>query len=862
MRTLREWWHRLIGQLRRGRRDEDLAEELQLHAELASAAGRRVDRPAQAIEALRDQRGLPWLDDLERDLRYGLRSLRRTPGVTFVALVILALGIGATTAVFTVVRSVLLRPLPFADPGALYVISYTSPGPAWLYPGMSDRGYLAFREATQTFESMATFAEAQSTLTGIGDAMRVSGAAVTTDFFRVLGIRAAAGRIFGPEQDRPGNDRSVLISDRLWRGTFGGDPQLLEKTITLNGMPYRVIGILPPGFSYPAGATYWIPLTVRVNPNLGFTRPVIGRVNPGVTVEQAQADLDRWVRSLPPDPRRGRDLLARVMPLHEAMVGDIRLSLLVFAAAVGLVLLIACANVANLLLLRAMSRRQEIATRLALGGSRRRVARQLITEGALMSLAGGCLGTAVALAAGPALLSLLPSGRLPADLAVRADGWVLAFAVAASLLTGLVGGLAPMAQVSGGDLYSTLRAGVGSATRRSHSLRQALVVVEVALTLVLLVAAGLLLRSFLELRSVPLGFSAERVMTMTVDLPVTRYPTAEQATLLHARLLQSLADLPGVRTAAAVNWLPLGELFITGDVQAEDRPELAGRYYATKVGVSPRYFETIGIRLVRGRPFADADRSGASPVGIVSESVARSFWPGGDPLGKRIALVERPRPEDWLTVVGVVEDVRQSPFSLDLAHAVYQPYPQVTNRGWVGYMTFLVRTDDDPARLAPMMRAALARLDPNEAPQSVAALETIVDRTVADPQFRARLVGAFSLAGLLLAAIGLYGVLAAAIVERRREIGVRMALGADRRSIIRMIVRQTTALAAVGIAIGLAGSVAATGVLSALLFNVTPTDAPTFAIAVAVLLAGALTAAIVPARRASRLDPNLVLRAE
>jgi putative ABC transport system permease protein len=603
-------------------------------------------------------------------------------------------------------------------------------------------------------------------------------------------------------------------------------------------------------------------LTVAINPGVGFVRPVIGRARAGVSVEQAQADLDGWVSTLPSDPRRGPDQVARVIPLHDAMVGDVRLSLLVFSGAVGLVLLIACANVANLLLLRAMSRRQEIATRLALGGSRRRVARQLLTEGALLSLAGGALGTAVAFAVGPALLSLLPAGRLPADLAVRADGSVLVFAVAASFLTGLAGGLAPMAQVSGRDLYPTLRAGAGSATRRSHSLRRALVVAEVALTFVLLVAAGLLLRSFLELRGVPLGFAAERVMTMTVDLPVSRYPTSEQVTLLHSRLLQSLSELPGVRTAGAVNWLPLGQLFITGDVQAEDRPDLAGKYYATKVGVSPRYFETIGIRLVRGRPFADGDRSGAPPVGIVSESVARRFWPDADPIGKRIALVERPSPKDWLTVVGVVEDARQSPFSLDRAPAVYQPYLQVTNRGWLGYMTFLVRTDDDPARMAAMMRAALARIDPNEAPQSVAALETIVLRTVANPQFRARLVGAFSIAGLSLAAIGLYGVLAAAVVERRREIGVRMALGADRGSITGMVVRQTAVLAVIGIALGLAGSIAATGVLTSLLFNVTPTDMPTFAVAVVVLLAGALAAAVVPARRASRLDPHLVLRAE
>ena len=795
-------------------------------------------------------------------MRHGARSLRRTPGVTCMALLILALGIGATAAVFTVVRSVLLRPLPFPDPEALHVISYVAPGPAWLYPGMSDRGYVAFRDENRTFESIATIAEAQATLKGDGPAMRVSGAAVTTDFFRVLSVRAAAGRTFGPEHDRPGNDRSVLISDALWRGAFGADPRLLEKTIMLNGTPYRVIGILPAGFSYPAGATYWIPLTVRIVPNLGYFRPVIGRVKAGVTTEQAQADLDRWVRTLPSDSRRAPDLVARVTPLHDAMVRDTRLPLLVFSGAVGLVLLIACANVANLLLLRAVSRQQEIATRLVLGGSRRRVARQLMTEGALLSIAGGCLGAILAFVGGPTLLSLVPAGRLPADLAVRIDGWVLGFAVAASMFTGVAGGLAPLVQVSGRDLYAPLRAGTSSTTRRSRSLRHALVVGEVALTLVLLVAAGLLLRSFHALRNVPLGFSPARVMTMTVDLPVTRYPTAEQARLLHARMLEALSALPGVRTAAAVNWLPLGDLAISGDVHPESRPELAGKYYATKVGVSPRYFETVGVRILRGRPFADGDRAGALPVAIVSDSVAQRFWPGGDPIGKRIALLERPDAQDWLTVIGVVEDVRQSPFSLDRAEAVYQPYLQVTNRGWLGYMTFVVRADGDPEPLAPMMRAALAIVDEEEAPQAITSLEAVVHRTVAEPEFQANVLTAFSVAGLLLAAIGVYGVFASAVVERRREIGVRMALGADRVSVIRMVVRQTARLAAIGIVIGLAGALAATNVLASLLYEVTPTDAPTFTMAAGALFGVALVAAIVPARRASRLDPNSVLRAE
>jgi putative ABC transport system permease protein len=866
MRLLLEWLHRLASVFRPGRRDDDLAEELRLHQELAAEQGRAARVKAgptlQAMEGLRDQRGVPWLDDLARDMRHALRSLRRTPGFSAVALLTLALGIGATTAVFTVVRSVLLRPLPFPEPDALHVISYTWPGPAWLYPGMSDPGYLQFREASRTFDSLATFSQAQSTLTGAGDAIRIPGAAVTIDFFRVLGVNAARGRTFGADDDQPGSDQVVVIGDGLWRRQFGADPSLVNRTIALNGMPYRVAGIVPPGFSYPADADYWIPLRVRINPNLGNVRPVIGRVKAGVTTEQAQADLDAWVRTLPPDPNPSRNLVAQVTPLHDAMVRDVRLPLLVFSGAVGLVLVIACANVANLLLMRAVSRRHEIAARLALGASRSRVVRQFLTEGALLSLAGGCVGAAVAILAGRPLLSLVPAGRLPSDMTVRVDGWVFAFAGGLAVLTGLAAGVAPIVQMSRKSLAGALREGASSATRRSRRLRHAVVIAEVALTLVLLVGAGLLVRSFIGLRSVPLGFIPERVMTMTVDLPVSRYPGAEQAAMLHARLLQSLSAIPGVESAAAVNWLPLGDLMLSGDVQAEDRPELAGKYNATKVAVSPGYFATIGVRLLRGRPFSDADRPGQPPVAVVSESVARRFWPGGDPLGKRIALVERPKAEHWLTVVGVVEDVRQDPFRLAPTEAVYQPYAQVTNRFFVGYMTFLVRTSGDPAQAAPMMRAALARIDPNEAPQAVMTLDAVIDRTVAEPRFQARALTVFSIAALLLAAIGLYGVLASSVLERRSEIGIRMALGADGTSVVRMIARHTLLLCGVGIAIGLAGSLAAADVLESLLFNVAPTDALTFAIAVGVLLSAAVAAAVVPARRAARLDPITVLRAE
>jgi predicted permease len=869
------WHHRLGNLLRQRRLDDEIDEELAFHIDSCIrdnvAAGmspedarrealRRFGSQAVVRERTREVDVIALADDLRQDLTFAARSLRRRPAFTAVALLTLGLGIGATAAIFTVVRSVLLRPLPFPDPDALQVVDYASPARAWLYPGMSDRGYVSFREANRTFESLATLAAAQCTLTGAGDATRLTGASVTADFFRVLGVTAAAGRTFQPGDDRTEAEKIVVLSDRVWRDRFAADPSLVNRMLPLNGVRHRVVGIMPPGFSYPADAMYWIPLAVTIQPNLGFTRPVIGRLKSGMRREQAQADLDLWVGNLPPDSRRPRDLVARVTPLHRAMVGDARLPLLVFGGAVVFLLSIACANVANLLLMRAISRRQEIATRLALGAGRGRLVRQLLTESALLSIAGGVTGVALAWIAGPALLALVPAGRLPRDIAIDIDGWVLAFAVGLSVITGLAVGLAPIVQLGASSQFGILRSHV--VTRQSHRLRHALVVAQVALTLVLLVGAGLLVRSFAGLRSVPLGFAADRVMTMTIDLPITRYATAAEATMFHSRLLGALASMPGVESAAVVNWLPLGNMVIFGDVQAADRPDLVGHYNATKVAVSPRYFETMGIRLLRGRDFTAADRSGSQLVLVISESVARRLWPGGDPIGKRMALRDNPRPDDWLTVVGVVDDVRQGGFRSEPTHAVYQPFLQVTNRFFVGYMTFLVRTAGDAAQSAPLMRAALQQVDKDEAPESLATLDAVLDRAVAEPKFQARVLVVFSVAALLLAAVGIYGVMAASVLERRFEIGVRMALGADRPSLVRMVLRRALLLTLAGLGIGVGGSLALTRALQTLLFNITPTDAVTFACAVLILLAAALAASLIPARRASSIDPLLALRAE
>ena len=871
------WYLRIRNVLRRRRLLDDIDEELRFHVDSSIqanvAAGmtlhearrdalRRFGSPPVIRDRTHDKDVFMFLSDLGQDLSFARRSLRKRPAFTCAVLFTLAVGIGATTAIFTLVRSVLLRPLPFRDPGALHLISHSSPpGAGTPLPGMGDVEYLSFRDSNRAFDAVATYSPAQSTLTGAGDATRLPGAIVTTDFFRVLGIEAAMGRTFGAEDD-VGNGRVVLLADELWRRAFGGNPDILNDTITLNGLGFRVIGILPAGFSYPANATYWIPLTVRINPNLGYIRPVIGRLKPSSTRAQAQGELEVWARNLPPDPRRPRDLVTKVTPLHDAIVDRVRLPLLILGGAVALVLLIVCANVANLLLMRAVSRRQEIATRLALGAGRGRLVRQLLAESALLAIIGGIAGTAAAILLGPAVLSVIPIGRLPQDIAIRADGWVLAFSAGLAVFTGVVVGLAPIVQTVGGSHFGALRSGPASATPASYRLRHALVVAQVALTLMLLAGAGLLVKSFLALRRVPLGFAADRVMTMTVDLPMPRYRSVDEAVLFHDRLLAAISALPDVESAGVVNWLPLGEMVIHGDVQTQDRPDLAGRYTATKAAVSADYFKTIGIKLLRGRVFTPHDRRETQPVLIVSESVARHFWPDGDAIGKRVSLVDKPQSGDWATVVGVVEDVRQGGFKEPPAHAVYQPYAQVTNRFFVGYMTFLARTNGDPARVAPMMRGALNRIDSKEAPESVATLDAVIDRSVAEPKFQARVLAAFSIIALVLAAVGVYGVLASSVLERRVEIGVRMALGADRTSVVRLVLRRTLLLTALGVALGLAGSFMLTGLLETLLFGVTPTDVPTFVGSATVLVATALAAALLPARRASSIDPVLALRAD
>jgi predicted permease len=872
-------WIRRLWNVVGGDVDPDIDEELQFHIDQRICdniargmnpeqarldAMRRFGSRAGASEQTRDADVLVTLETIARDGAFALRSLRKQPAFTLVAVLTLALGIGANAAVFTVVRGVLLQPLPFTRADQLVIVTYQPEGSGyWLYPGLSDRHYVALREWNRPFTATATFATVPVTLTGAGDPVRLASATVTPDFFRVLLVNAAVGRTFLPEDAVIARDPVVVLGDDLWRSRFGAEPRMIGRRIALDGVAHTVIGILPPHFSYPADAQLWTPLAVREEPGMSFTRPVLARLRPELTRREAQAAWDTFAGGLPLDSGSKRhEWSARILPLEQAIVGDVRRPLLIFTGAVALVLLIAWANVSNLFLVHTVARRQEIAIRLALGAARARVVRQLLTQSAMVGLAGGVAAMLITLISVPALLALVPPGRLPRAAEIHVDAAVLAFTAGLALVSGLVLGLVPAFHGTHRAAFGAWRESTTWSTRRSDRFRHALAVAEVALALVLLVGAGLLVRSFLRLNTVRPGFLPGHVMTMTVDLPGSKYATAAGLHAFHTRLLGSLTALPHVIAAGAVNWLPLGDMLIRGDVILSRGREARPGFQVTKAAVSPGYLRAMGITLTRGRDFTDRDHDGAAGVVIVSRSVARRLWPHEDALGQQLAVESRPTRADWLTVVGIVDDIRQIDLKQDVVPAVYQPYLQVSQPFFLTRMTFVVRTDAEPRAVATMMQTALHAADGNLAPHSIRSMREVIADTIAEPRLQTGLLGVFSTVALLLAAIGVYGVLAASVADRRREIGIRIALGAGRTELVGMVLRRVLFLTATGLTFGIAGALAVSRVLAGLLFEITPTDSVTFLGAAAVLGGVALLAALLPAMRASAVDPVRALRAE
>ena len=869
------WLNRLANLWRGEQLNEDLDQELQFHLDARTRdnldagmppdaarldARRRFGNRTSALERSHDANVVGWLEHSVRDVLYALRSLRKSPGFTASAIVTLALGMGANTAVFTVVDGVLLRPLPFPHPEKLCLISYRpEDGPFSTGPGMADRHYLEYARHQRSFQQTATFGPLATTLTGAGEPVRIVALEVTSGFFQALGVNPAMGRTFLPEEMRAGNRSVVILGDRLWRSRFDADPNILGKMITLDGAAYRVIGVMPAEFRFSEEASLWRPLGLAEDHN-SFFRAVVGRLAPGVRRPQAQAELEALARQLPVDVgERPSRMTADILPLKDLLTAPIRKSLLIFMGAVACVLLIACTNVANLLLMRGTARQQEIAVRAALGASRGRLIRQLLAESTVVSLAGSVSGIAAAFVGVRGLLALAPEGRIPRVADIRIDGTVLAFGLALGACTGILFGLAPAIEATGVAMRRFLTSAGRSATPRRERLRSTLAAAEIALALVLLTGAGLMMKSFLRMRAVDPGFRPEHVIALTVDLPDSVYQTAASLKEFDSRALEKLTNLPGVSAAGAITLAPFRPILIRGTFRPEDgRPP---GFLVDKPAASSDYFRTMGIRLVQGRSFTNADTMDAPPVAIVSRSVARSLWPAGDALGKRLTLEDDPKRQDWLTIVGVVEDVRQLSLTDKPDPAIYQPYQQVTRPFFLSQVTFTIRTAADPTTLAPATRAALKEVDPSQ-PVAIAPMTELIAATTAEPRFQARLISIFSVLALLLSAVGIYGVVAYAVSERTREIGIRMALGADRHDIANMVLRRSLLLVGAGVAMGVAGSLAATRVLARLLFEVTPTDPSTFAVVAAILAAVALLAGWLPARRAVRIDPLAALRWE
>ena len=858
-------------------RDKDLDEELASHLRMAvadrmargesreaaeAAARREFGNLAHIREVTREQHGRIWLERLVQDVRYGARALRRTPAFTITVVLTLALAIGANSAVFTMVNSVLLRPLPFRDSDRLFVVSYLPTDlPFALPPGLWDHQWLTYRERQRSFERATAYARSDMTLSGAGDAARLVGARTDASFFSVLGVSPILGRTFS-ESEVAAGERVVVLSEGLWRERFGADPSVIGASVSLDGVPHSVIGIMPPGFTFPAMSRMWTPLTIRLDSHNAYVLSVLGRLRPGVARLQARTELTSIMTAAPregPDP--DHPMVASITPLKETVTGNVATSLLIFLGAVAFVLLIACANIANLLLIRAAARRREMAVRVALGAGRMRIVRQLLTESVLIGLAGGALGILLAVLGVRTLIAIAPQGRIPRLDEVHLDWWVVAFTIAVSVLTGVAFGVLPALQSARRPPQEAMAQSTRLAGGSHGRVRGVLAVAEIALALVLLTGAGLMIKSFVSIRAADKGYDGSRVMTMGVDLPNAKYPDAQRQKALHAELLDALARIPGARSVAAASTRPMADVGMAGDFAVEGPSAFPRGYSVDKTLVSSGYFATMGLRLLRGRDFTAADDARAPGVVIVSETVARKLWPGRDPLGRRVSMdTDHPTPDSWLTVVGVVSDVVQDR-SMTKRSAMYFPYQQSSWTWALSYMTYVVRADAG-ASVAPAMRAALRDVDPAVPALQLMSMDDALMEVVAEPVFQTRLLSVFAAIALLLAAIGTHGVLAYDVTERSREIALRMALGATPGEVIRMVMRRTGALAVSGAAIGVLGSLGMTHVLTTSLYEVRPTDPATIAAVVAAIIAVALLAGFAPARRASRIHVLAALARE
>ncbi len=861
----------------RGDADRALDEEIRAHFAMAvsdriargespdaafAAAKREFGNVGHTKEVTRETWGGIWLEHLVQDLRYAVRSLRRAPVFTVVAVLTLALGIGANTAMFTVVRGILLRPLPFRDPGALFVISQL-PDRAGAFAGRSmvDRMYIDYRRRTKAFESTTSYNVYPATLLGGGEPTRLTTAGVTPSFFNTLGVRPPIGRAFTAGEDQQGANAIVILGARLWRDRFSSDTAVIGRSITVEGHAKTIVGVMADGFDFPEHAELWVPMAIEPSDRGFRLMPVIGRLSSHATFGQAVSELRAFVANEERDQPmlRVERTTSEIISLHDAIVGDVRKSLLMFAAAVGLVLLIACANVSNLMLLRARTRQHELGIRVALGAGGSRLVRQLLTESLLVALAGGIVGVGLAYAGVALLLAVTPPGLLPRAGEIHVDFVVLAVMVLTCITAGVIAGTAPAVTATRQDARAALSSAGRTTTTRS-TLGAVFVTAEAALALVLLISAGLLFRSFARLRSVDLGFQPDHVVTATLDFPLTRYQTAERLHDVERRVSARIAAIPGVRKSAAVNWVPLSNTTVMGDFTLDDGRPFPPDYAVLKPCVTPDYFATMGIRIREGRGILASDDASAPRAIVVSQGVAKRFWPGGGAIGKHIAMTEKPAANDWMTIVGVVDDVVQNGLIESRAEAIYQALAQVDQPFFINHLNFVVLESTDPSAVVSAMRAAVRAVDPDQPIESVMTMDARLGALVSEPRFRSQLLVVFSAIALVLAAIGIYGVVAYSVTERTPEIGTRIALGASQGGVVRLVLSKTVLLMVPGLALGLAAAVAATRLLSGFLYQIRPTDPPTFVVATVLLFVVALFAGYTPARRASRIDPLITMK--
>ncbi|MGA8220436.1 MAG: ABC transporter permease [Candidatus Acidiferrales bacterium] len=874
--------------LGRAKFDGDLDEEMRLHRDLKQqelirqgsspeearyAAQRELGNTLRLREESRAAWGWDWLEDALQDARFGLRTLRKTPGFTAVAILTLALGIGANAAMFSITNAVLLRPLPYPGADRLVAITMEDPSRGIVGINISYTRLTLLQQQSRAFESVGAYTPSSTSLTTHGSPEEVSAAIATGNFFEVLGVAPTVGRNFLPEEDQPGGANVAIISDGFWHSHFGGQLDLIGQSIPLDGRSVTIIGVLPPPFRFPfqqPEPQVWFPRAFenplftpdRVHSGAAYLT-AYARLRAGESIPQAQAELDSLASAYAkayPEYSDASRFTTRAASLKESLVGPVRTSLIVLLAGVGFVLLIGCANLASLLLARAAARQKEITIRRALGASDGRLLRQFLTESLLLSFLGGSAGICLA-AYAPRLLRLLPIGSLPRLDEVSLDSRVLIFSLGLSVLTGIVFGLAPALQTAAGGLEAALRAATRGSTggTRAGRLRAAAVIAEVAVALVLVCGSGLLIKSFGKLMQVSPGFDPHHVMTFSLSLPQTTYPQRPQQAGFFRRLVEAVETVPGVQSAAVTSFLPIGggtrfAYFCPEGTPCQDR----GKYPMAAVRhISPDYFKTMRVPLLRGRVFDAHDNADSRSVTIINQALAEKYFPGQNPLGKGIVLTRG----NFLTIiVGVVGTVRYAGLNMPTGPEIYQPQEQSVIP--VSTMSLVVRSDVSAQPLVSSVRAEVSKLDPDLPISNILSMEEVISTSVTQPQLTARLTAAFAGLALLLAAVGIYGVMAHSVAQRTREIAIRIALGAPPANVLRLVVSQGLQLVLAGILLGLAASLLLTRLLASILFQMSPHDPVTFVSVVLILAAVALLACYIPARRAMRVDPVVALRCE